>query len=78
MPKVKESPEKARITLFKATLSKYLSLRGITKEKLASCLLMSRSTFWDKLNNPDMFRLGEIRQLFSLLEFSEEDRKILL
>ena len=78
MSKIKESPEKARITLFKATLSKYLSLRGITKEKLASYLLMSRSTFWDKLNNPDMFRIGEIRQLFALLDFSEEDKRILL
>lgn len=78
IPKLRESPEKARITHFKAAVAKYLALRGITKENLISSLHMSRTSFWEKMNNPDSFRVGELRQLYSLLDFSEDDKNILL
>lgn len=39
---------------------------------------MSRTSFWEKMSNPDSFRVGELRQLYSLLEFDETDKHILL
>ena len=39
---------------------------------------MSRTSFWEKMNNPDNFRVGELRQLYSLLEFEDNDKNILL
>lgn len=78
IPKLREPPEKARITQFKAAVAKYLALRGITKESLIASMHMSRTSFWEKMNNPDNFRVGELRQLYSLLEFEDNDKNILL
>lgn len=78
MPRLKESAEEARIKQFKAVVAKYLSLREISRERLTTAMCMSRSAFWEKLNNPDSFRLGELRKLYAVLEFNEEDRQILL
>lgn len=78
IPKLRESPEKARFTRFKAAVAKYLALRGMTKENLISSLHMSRTSFWEKMNNPDNFRVGELRQLYSLLDFDDDDKDILI
>lgn len=78
IPKLRESPEKARFTRFKAAVAKYLALRGMTKENLISSLHMSRTSFWEKMNNPDNFRVGELRQLYSLLNFDDDDKDILI
>ncbi len=78
MPRLRESTEQARVTQFKAAVAKYLTLRGVSKESLTASMCMSRSTLWEKLNNPDNFRLGELRQLYTILEFDEVDRQILL
>lgn len=78
IPKLRETPEKARFTRFKAAVAKYLALRGMTKENLISSLHMSRTSFWEKMNNPDNFRVGELRQLYSLLDFDDDDKDILI
>ena len=78
IPKLRESPEKARFTRFKAVVAKYLALRGMTKENLISSLHMSRTSFWEKMNNPDNFRVGEPRQPYSLLDFDDDDKDILI
>lgn len=78
IPKLREPPEKARFTRFKAAVAKYLALRGMTKENLISSLHMSRTSFWEKMNNPDNFRVGELRQLYSLLDFDDDDKDILI
>ncbi len=78
MTRLRETPEQARITLFKAAVAKYLTLRGLSKESLTTVMCMSRSSLWEKLNNPDNFRIGELRQLYTVLEFDEADRQILI
>ena len=78
MHKLKESAEEKKIKHFKAAVAKHLALQGITKESLVSAMQMSRTSFWEKMNNPDTFRVGELRQLYLLLDFDEEERHILI
>ena len=48
------------------------------KEQLAQMLRMSRSTLWNRLNNPAEFRVCELTALHDILKFSDEERHILL
>ena len=62
---------------FQAAVAKQLIVLDY-KEQLAQMLRMSRSTLWNRLNNPAEFRVCELTALHDILKFSDEERHILL
>lgn len=78
MPRLRVSEQQAKTDLFCATVAKQMNLKHIGKDQLSRLLGMSRSTFWEKMKAPSTFRLGELCQLFSVLDFTEEEKRILL
>ena len=63
---------------FQAAVAKQLIVLDYYKEQLAQMLRMSRSTLWNRLNNPAEFRVCELTALHDILKFSDEERHILL
>ena len=61
-------------TNLNASVAKYLVLYGYSKPELAVMLSMSTASLYNKLNNPDKFTLREIRRLFDVLKFKQEEK----
>lgn len=75
MPKLKERPEEKQDRLFKALVAKNMTLCGYEyNTELAIKLRMGRKTLGQKLASPDRFTRKELRRLFDLLEFSEDEK----
>jgi hypothetical protein len=60
-------------TVLNALIAKYLVVHGYTKPNLAVLLSMSTASLYNKLNNPNMFTLKELRRLFEVLKFSQDE-----
>lgn len=78
MPKQKASASDQRKRSFRTVIAKQMTFLGISKEQLTAHMKMSRTTLWSKLNDPDSFRVRELRLLYDVLKFSEEEMRILL
>ena len=52
-------------------ISYFLTKEGYTKKELATSLGMSLSTLYNKINHPNTFTLGEVRDLMLLLKLDE-------
>lgn len=52
-------------------ISYFLTTEGYTKKELAKSLGMSLSTLYNKLNHPNTFTLGEVRDLMLILKLDE-------
>lgn len=78
MPKLKQSESAMNRTIFNATIAQKLILCGINKPELAKKMQMSRSTLYEKLRDPDRFTIGEVKRMAKALNFSDDERIILL
>ncbi len=79
MPKLKDSPEVAQDKLFKALVAKNMTLCGYNhNNELAPRMYMHERTFNYKLVNPDKFTRKELRRLFSLLKFTEQEKGMVI
>ncbi len=75
MPKLKDSQEEKQDKLFKALIAKNMALCGYGhNNELAPKMYMHERTFNYKLVNPDKFTRKELRRLFYLLKFTEEEK----
>lgn len=75
MPKLKDSPEVAQDKLFKALTAKNMMLCGYNhNNELAIKMRMHEHTLNYKLKDPDKFTRKELRRLFALLKFTEEEK----
>jgi len=75
MPKLKESEEIKRDKLFKALTAKNMTLCGYNHHKdLAPGMYMHENTLNYKLNDPDRFTRKELRRMFALLKFTDEEK----
>lgn len=75
MPKLKDSPEATQDKLFKALVAKNMTLCGISNNReLASKAHIGEKAFYLKIKDPDKFTRKELRRLFSLLKFTEEEK----
>lgn len=77
MPKLKCFQQQVTNRSFRAVVMKQLIVLNLSKDELAKVLCMSRSTLWAKLNDPTQFRVGELIQLHTTLQFSEEEKELL-
>lgn len=57
-----------------ALIQKNLAIVGMQKKELAVLLHMGESTLHSRCKNPEDFRRSELRTLFEVLQFSEEDK----
>lgn len=75
MPKLKENEQEKKNRLLAAYISKYMTLYGYKNiDDLAIKWHMKRSTAYNRLKNPSKINLGEIRILFDVLHFTDEER----
>ncbi|MBQ8618040.1 MAG: hypothetical protein IJ418_11120 [Clostridia bacterium] len=77
MPKLKLTEQQMKTRQFQAVVAKQLVLMDYSKDQLAKLIRISRSSLWEKLDNPSKFRVGELQALHHVLKFSEEERHIL-
>ncbi|WP_130861465.1 helix-turn-helix domain-containing protein [Bacilliculturomica massiliensis] len=75
MPKLKERQDEKQDRLFAAFLAKNMALRQISsQDEIAKMLGINRSTLNYKLKNPDRFTRKELRSLFKMLGFTDEEK----
>lgn len=59
MPKLKLTEQQMKIRQFQAVVAKQLVLMDYSKDQLARMIRISRSSLWEKLNDPTLFRVSE-------------------
>lgn len=59
MPKLKLTEQQIKIRQFQAVVAKQLVLMDYSKDQLARMIRISRSSLWEKLNDPTLFRVSE-------------------
>jgi hypothetical protein len=75
VPKLRDSDEVKRDRLFKAYAAKNMALCGYDHNKdLAPRMHMHQRTFNYKMRDPDKFTRKELRTLFQILKFSDEEK----
>lgn len=75
MPKLRESPKEAQNRLFGAYVAKNMKLCGISGQReLAMMIGMSEGAMIYKMKDPEKFRGGELRELFRILKFTEQEK----
>ena len=75
MPRLKSVDRKKMAdTEMMAIISKYLTLRGLTRRDLARRILMPETTLYARCRNPGDFRREELMKIFNVLNVSEDDK----
>lgn len=59
MPKLKLTEQQMKTRQFQAIVAKQLVLMDYSKDQLARMIRISRSSLWEKLNDPTLFRVSE-------------------
>lgn len=67
-----EAKDKARRE-FRAKIDSGLTMNGWTKEEVATQICMSTATFYNRLNDPEKFRVGELRRLEKILHLDRKE-----
>ncbi len=76
MPRLKQSKNEMINRSIIAVISKYMALRGCSsKDKLMEVVGISRTALYARWNNPDNFRLGELRLIYDYLHVPDEERE---
>lgn len=79
MPKLKERPEQKQNKMFTALLKKNMELSGITEyQELAGRIGINKTTMCYKLKEPDKFTRRELRKIFCILKFSDEEKSAVM
>ena len=79
MPKLRDSPGEKQDKLFKALTVKNMTLCGYNhNNELAIKMRMHEQTLNYKLKDPDKFTRKELRKLFTLLNFTEEEKGMVI
>ena len=69
---------KEKKILLKSIIRTKMELCGYAKEELAIFLFMSRSTFYNRIKDPDSFTVKEIQLLIKTLKFNQDEKSRLL
>lgn len=76
MPKLRESDTSKKDTLFKGVVAKNMVYCGYQhNNELAPAMHMHERTLNYKLNDPDKFTFKELKLLFKILKFTDEDKQ---
>ena len=67
-----EAKDKARRE-FRAKIDSGLTMYGWTKEEVAIQICMCPATFYNRLNDPEKFRVGELRRLEKILHLNRKE-----
>ncbi|WP_206460393.1 helix-turn-helix domain-containing protein [Anaerovorax sp. IOR16] len=75
MPKLKEHPEIMQDKQLRGKVAEKMSVLGYdNKADVAERLGINPRTFYYKLADPDKFSRRELRRLFQILKFSDEEK----
>lgn len=76
MPKLQKTEAQEKDQLLRALIEKNKVLQGIrNNETLAKKLRVCPKTVYNKLDRPETFTLKELRQLCTVLHFTEDEKK---
>lgn len=78
MPRLKQSPADARHTRFRAAVRHQMVMYGIdTLMELEHRCGMAHTTMARRMKDPDTFSNGELRKIYNVLHFTDEQRLFL-
>jgi hypothetical protein len=78
MPRLKPRPDEARHTRFRAAVSHQMIMYGIdSQEDLSKRCGITHTTFYRRMKDPETFTNGELRKIYNVLHFTDEQRLIL-
>ena len=63
-----------RTIILQAIIAYKLKIYGYTKQELAVMLSMCPASLYNKLNKPDSFTVKELRKLFEIFSFTQEEK----
>lgn len=69
MPKLKKNIWADRVS---RTIKSQMDLTGVNRERMESIMGCSVATFYNRMNSPETFQLGELKRLAERLKFSDE------
>lgn len=82
MPKIKpsaiEEKREEKYRLFVGLIEKYKSVRNISDAQIAVSARMALRTLYDKKNYPRKFTYEQIITIGNLLQFDDEEKKLLI
>lgn len=73
MSKAKDKAKDEARGEFRANVDSGLTKYGWTKEEIATKLNMCPATFYNRLNAPENFRVGELRRLEKILHLDRKE-----
>ena len=73
MSKAKDEAKDEARREFKAIVNYGLDKCNWTKEEVATQICMSTATFYNRLNDPEKFRVGELRRLEKILHLDRKE-----
>ena len=74
MPALKLSRQQERDLEVKATINKYITLRGLKKKNVAVHIRMSSGSLYNRISKPQNFKVGELSEIYDYLKVPEEER----
>lgn len=78
MPRLKQAVNESRVARFKAAVRQQMVMYGISSiGDLAERCGATAPTFYRKIKDPDRFTQGELRKLYNVLHFTDEQRLFL-
>lgn len=63
MPKLRETEQEKELKILKANVKYHQSIYGSEPDKYGLLIQKSRATFYNRLNRPDTFTIGELQKL---------------
>ncbi len=74
MPKLKPSKTEMQNRELVASMEKQMRIRGLGKKETAKRAGFKESTFYYRLKHPETFDVGELRRIFAVLHYPDDEK----
>ena len=75
MPKLKPSKTELQDRTLVGSMENQMRIQGIDKKGTAKQAGFAESTFYQRLRNPDTFTIRELRRVFAVLHYPDEEKE---
>ena len=75
MPRLKPSITELQDRTLVGSMENQMRIQGIDKKGTAKRAGIKENTFYYRLNHPDTFKVGELRRIFAVLHYPDEEKE---
>ena len=75
MPKLKLSKTELQDRTLVGSIENRMRIQGIDKKETAERAGFKKSTFYYRLKHPETFDIGELRRVFTVLHYPDEEKE---